>query len=809
MFSSWHSKCPIEKLLAQDETLKEGLNLPIQIIEKDQAYLIRMPRINELGGYTFLKLAVSSYLFYTSGTLGLIKDGKLEWCKANDSGFTCRYTTTKGELWLGLINNQGIRVYENYDALRQNIFYSILDGNIITNIYKDRQGGLWIMTVEDGVFYAPDENIVSYNATNGLSEDFVKTFTLKNDSLLIIGLWRGDIIEVDHEKGEIKKLQPSPYNAAYNYDLYYDNEFEKLIGGDMGSLLKEGKWSQMLGPFYETERRFGLRKVSSRKHNGHVLLSNRTNTLLANLNTEKITKTTDAFYINSTRHLDANFDNQGNIWISRVDGLWQWTGDSLVRPEYEHPYFYERIEAVEFMSNGDFVLGTKGNGIIIWDGKENLVTITSYEGLTADMIENVFIDEEDQIWVGTLNGLNKVTYLSSGNFKIKQYSKKHGLPGNEITKVRRQGETIWVATTKGLCRMEDEGENLTTSTPLLTEFVVNGTAQALSPFYDLDPDDKNINLSYLAIDYKAGGDILYRYKLKNTSAWEYTKSTSLNFPNMSPGNYELEIQTQNEDGYWSESLVQSFRINPPFWKKLWFLLLVMLAILGLGYFTYSRRLISIQKEHEVKDQLIELERSALQAQMNPHFIFNVLNSIQNAVTQNEKDQAALLLAKFSKLIRATLNNARAEKISLEEEIAYIESYLYLEKVRHKRGFDYNVTHDNDIDPYDTTIPPMLVQPYVENAIKHGLKNVEKGVIGVNYSTEQNYLVISVTDNGHGFQKDTLKNKEYNSVGMAITQRRLELLADQKDKDKMVTVHHLKASDGRVIGTKIMIRVKTT
>ncbi len=230
-------------------------------------------------------------------------------------------------------------------------------------------------------------------------------------------------------------------------------------------------------------------------------------------------------------------------------------------------------------------------------------------------------------------------------------------------------------------------------------------------------------------------------------------------------------------------------------------------LIELSFFNYALNLSNLQYRESLISEKNDLERSALQAQMNPHFIFNVLNSIQSAITQNEKKHAGHLLAKFSKLIRATLNNARARKISLEEEIAYLESYLYLEKVRHKRGFDYNVTHDNDIDPYDTTIPPMLVQPYVENAIKHGLKNVEKGVIGVNYSTEQNYLVISVTDNGHGFQKDTLKNKEYNSVGMAITQRRLELLADQKDKDKMVTVHHLKASDGRVIGTKIMIRVK--
>jgi LytS/YehU family sensor histidine kinase len=229
------------------------------------------------------------------------------------------------------------------------------------------------------------------------------------------------------------------------------------------------------------------------------------------------------------------------------------------------------------------------------------------------------------------------------------------------------------------------------------------------------------------------------------------------------------------------------------------------------YLGFRFLLNSSRRSALARARISELERSALQAQMNPHFIFNSLNSIQSYIANNENDKANRFLAKFSRLIRANLNNSIAGKISLEEEIEAVTHYLELEKMRFKEKFDYDITLDEDIDPRQIHLPPMLIQPYLENAIIHGLSQTRtQGKISLYYLQIGKYLVVTVTDNGIGIeQSKKLKEGQqslHKSVGMTITQKRLEML-DEGNHDQKVKVEDVKDRKGQVIGTKVEVRIR--
>ena len=205
-------------------------------------------------------------------------------------------------------------------------------------------------------------------------------------------------------------------------------------------------------------------------------------------------------------------------------------------------------------------------------------------------------------------------------------------------------------------------------------------------------------------------------------------------------------------------------------------------------------------------KLTELEMQALKAQINPHFVFNCLNSIKGFIFEKDFKQADKYLDKFSDLMRSTIDNSDASIISLQSEMNYLDNYLQLEKLRFEEKFDYRIEVDKDINKEKIFVPAMLLQPYVENAIRHGMRFLEnkKGHINISASTENNYLICKIDDNGIGREKAAaLKSKmhiEYQSRGMNISRRRAELYKiEQEVVDK-------KDADGNSTGTTIIVKI---
>ncbi|WP_306642265.1 sensor histidine kinase [Sanyastnella coralliicola] len=244
-------------------------------------------------------------------------------------------------------------------------------------------------------------------------------------------------------------------------------------------------------------------------------------------------------------------------------------------------------------------------------------------------------------------------------------------------------------------------------------------------------------------------------------------------------------------------------------------ILISVIAVAIIYFAFRFFLNRSRKNAVLEAKLAHLERSALQAQMNPHFIFNSLNSIQSYIANEENEKANRFLAKFSRLVRSMLNHARSQKITLEEEIESLRLYMELEKMRFKDKFDFDIVIDEDIDPTDIILPPLLIQPYLENAIIHGLAQTRsQGQIRLYYIMDGKYLLATVTDNGIGYETSKrLKQQQgvktlHKSVGMTITQKRLEML-DEGNTDKKVTIQEVKDRQGEVLGTKVDVKIRVS
>ena len=271
---------------------------------------------------------------------------------------------------------------------------------------------------------------------------------------------------------------------------------------------------------------------------------------------------------------------------------------------------------------------------------------------------------------------------------------------------------------------------------------------------------------------------------------------------------QYKYQTKQKDNQIlllsQENQLQSLRLNQ---NRL--ILFTVIAIVVLAVLIFY--LILRQNRIRSKEQVSEFKQKLLRSQMNPHFIFNSLTSVQNLILKQDGIKASVYLSRFSDLVRSILNNSLKEYITLEEEIGTIENYLELQKIRFPDKFDYSVEVDEKINPENLQIPPMFAQPFIENSIEHGFKDkTTRGHIEVNYELVNGSLIYSVTDDGIGREKaqEILKkqNKDHKSLATSITQERIRVLNKRLKNKICMKIIDLKNDEGMAIGTKVVFDI---
>jgi sensor histidine kinase YesM len=332
-----------------------------------------------------------------------------------------------------------------------------------------------------------------------------------------------------------------------------------------------------------------------------------------------------------------------------------------------------------------------------------------------------------------------------------------------------------------------------------------------------------LTFEFFGVNLSNPDAVRYRWKLEGFDEQWSPPSTerSILYSNLNPGNYRFLVKACNEDQEWSkQAYVVEFSIATPFWYQWWFILLSIGSGIYAVYFIVRKRVQHIQQvaseaqnKLQLEKELVELEQKALRLQMNPHFIFNAMNSIQSQIGIGKDKEARYYLAKFSRLMRQILDHSRSTTIALQAEIATLENYLLIEQFCNGDRFDYEISVPENLEIDFIQIPPMILQPFVENAIKHGFRQLEetgrRGNIEIHFQEYKGYLECVVMDNGIGRKRAATLNQNsqdsmHISAALSITKERLELLGEVSSKNPIEIIDLEK--DGKAQGTKVIVRI---
>lgn len=749
-------------------------------------------------------LAPGQYFLKIADEIWYVKNGNVQWQHHFPQVIDHACLMANGQLWLGLYGQQGLKIYPSVEAFRNAGASAWLPGESVSYFLEDREGGIWIATNKNGVFYTPADALRVYDKGTGLPDENVTALSIKNDRALFIGLGNGNIWQLDWQQETWNQL-PSLFPAhEFIQDLHYDRQTNRFwAANSILYFFQQDRWLRKDVKYHGQQLSFGKR-ITESPDGKRLWVSGHIGFMGLDL-PQAAPENTRIGYDQRTYIVQEDY--AGRVWVGRPKGLFEWKNDALEERQILHPAFSLRVEDIALMPDSSLVIATKGGGIVFWKDAQ-FEQLTTDQGLCADMLECLHVDAQGVVWAGTLNGLNRISG-SWGKRRVGQITVSHGLPSNEINRIRTSGTTVWVATSKGLARFSSKKYNPFSPRPILESVLANNRAVDLSQAVRLRPNQNNLSINFLALNFKMNGQIRYRYRMDG-GPWTQTPNRAVNYAELPPGKRLFEVQAQNEDGVWSESTALGFLIEPPWWATWWARSGAFIAAFLLIFGLYKFRTGQLKKENKIQRQMAELERAALQAQMNPHFIFNCLNSIQNFILQNEKEAAILYLGRFASLIRSTLNASVAGKIMLEEEVQLLNNYLELEKLRFKNRFSFTVEIAEDLDRFETMIPPLLVQPYVENAVLHGISGrTSGGIVSVLFSKKANWLVVSIQDNGAGPDPANTRDsspKTHKSFGMTITKKRLELLAAGKEKSR-VNIKTRYDENGGVAGTEVIICIE--
>ncbi len=435
----------------------------------------------------------------------------------------------------------------------------------------------------------------------------------------------------------------------------------------------------------------------------------------------------------------------------------------------DFPIANGRIEGIAETTEGNIVFAT-GDGLHVYSKKnDNIVRISQIDGLPTDELIYGFKKlKNEKFALGIENGIVKVD-------------------ADELLRVRISKKMA------------------------ISSIIVNGKLRtSLENEIVLNKDETDLTIKFSDLSFTDHQKTYYRYKFKNENHWsDLGHNAEITFNRLNPGNYNLIIQTGNHSKQWKkETLDITIIVQPPFYKSKGFLFLIGVLLLILIFVMNRYLLLRQKKESAYRQKIKESEMQTLRAQMNPHFMFNTLNSINSYIIENKTETASEYLTKFSKLMRNILEYSKEEMIPLYKELQALKLYIELESARLENSFDYTFIIDKELKSNELIkVPPLILQPFVENAIWHGLNHkLESGNLIIAAQVVGNRLSIKIEDDGIGRKAaKEIKHKQTNhkSFGIEITRQRIEMLYEENS----VEIVDLFNTEGIALGTQVIITLK--
>ncbi|WP_345241744.1 two-component regulator propeller domain-containing protein [Nibrella saemangeumensis] len=713
------------------------------------------------------------------------------------------YKDRSGILWVG--TNKGITKVEQHGLQFRTYQFmpdatnSRLPENNIEPAYIDRSGVIWLSNSPGpGGLYrfdAVQDKLTRYEARptdpHGLIHNFITGDAILEDHTGILWVGAGETLHaLDRQTGRFTR-----YPVGTFFWLIREDIFGKIwIDGNGISSLdrKTGKF---------THYRHNPKDSTSLGDNGvGALLTSRTGDIwVGGMGISRLNQVTGKF----TRYLPNLTHPAGHL------------NDLLISAFYED-------------SHGIIWIGTQHGGLNRFDPKTQLFTaFTTHDGLPSNQIRGMTGDSAGHLWLTTDRGLCRFNTTTK---VCRNFDESDGLREDDFhfgSVQYRHGKLILHGHNGFSVFYPDSlRDNIPAPPVYITGFSVFDKPHPVDTRpIELGYQENFFSFEFAALSYRSVQKNQYAYQLEGVDPqWVYSGTRrSASYTDIAPGTYTFRVKGSNSDGVWSEKGTSvTLIIHPPWWRTWWFTALIVALVVSLIATGFHYRVEQIRREEvrKTKDveqkaqfskKLSEMEMQALRAQMNPHFIFNSLNSINRFIMKNEAEAASDYLSKFSKLIRLILQNSNAPGVTLENELNALQLYLELESLRFEKKFSFQIHCASGVELAYLEIPPLLIQPYVENAIWHGLMHKQgSGHIDISVACERDWLLCTVQDDGIGRQRAAeLKSQSVTrnkSLGMTITAHRLALLNQGAERQTAVEVVDLVDSLGEPCGTRVQLKI---
>ncbi|MGH2667231.1 sensor histidine kinase [Flavobacterium sp.] len=729
-----------------------------------------------------------------------------------------------GLMWF--CTNQGIIVcsWNDTEIEYKNTY---LPNEYITKIIKDKNDNFWFSTLRNGVFVMPNIYIKKLQLPGNISH--VTTMATVDQSRLVFGTPNGKIGLFDSNTFQTTlfsllsdtKVSQIIYNHPFK-TLFISQESQSYLWNLKNNTIRKNPYftaskkmaitqnNSLLNACYDRvsimQNPFGKASVSSDKIQfGKPVFS--TKEILFPVHDIRMKRAYTCFY---------NAESNTN-YVGFVDDLIAF--DSKNKPtviRYKNqPVFAIDIEET---NDGTLWISTFKDGILGIRNKKVAFSFTTANGLLSNQTGKLKSDK-NQLWITTEQGI-QVLNTKTGAFK--NITKNDGLESYSISDIEILGNHVYLSSNKGIFIIEKVKSFKSPLTPKIyfTGVQIQEKDTLLQSGYQLTFDKNAIKISFNSNGFQTSESIRYQYRLigLNNKWLPLEKGTDfVLYSSLPPGNFIFQVEAINQSGITSAPISMNIVVGTPFWQKWWFYVALSLSLVLLVWLYFKSRLRRFEKEKRIELEKAETDKELLfsqlenlRSQMNPHFIFNALNSIQEYIVTNEKETASAFLVKFSRLIRIYLEHSRESEVQLEEELKALRLYLELEKDRFEDALEYSIVVDKQIDFFTTKIPSLFIQPYIENALKHGLlhkKNNRKLDVSFLLNENKDSITCIITDNGIGRKAaEALNNKRahlHKSFATNANQKRVELINKTRPKKTSVEVEDL-YDDDNPIGTRVSI-----
>lgn len=701
----------------------------------------------------------------------------------------------------------------------------------LKTVYKDLEGNIWIGTDGFGILKYTGDQFETYTIDDGLTSEIVMDIKEDLSGNLFFATYGSGVIKLNMKNNSITTIEEGLLNLTVWSILVLENN-DVLIGTSSGiNVLSNGKISP-----YKLNDSLPWPRVSN------MFLDSEQKLWIGTKDGILVVKNDSVFPLpyklkNELKEAKSFTEVGGKVWISSNTGLFSYKHlDQSVEhfSTVNHTLPEDYVFCLAHDLKGNIWLGTE-NGVFEFDPTNKSYKQISLSNQVSSNIVNFILNEDEKhIWLGTDNGLfslDLVHWQKSDSVIIKKFNEHDGVVGQECNQnavFQDSKNQIWFGTNGGLVKYDPSQGKATYSQ--IENIHINDVASnfesvmdriAIDSSFDYNQfkyTENRLSFRFAAIYHQNPEKILYSYKLEGSdNDWSPpTRENYVTYANLSPGDYKFTVRAKLKNGDWSKNQASfQFKIQRPFWLSWWFILLTLLIISALTYFL----ILQIQKERKRKKQLNEiqnrakilgLEQQTLNAHMNRHFIFNALNSIQYYINTQDRKMANMYLSNFAALVRKNLDSAQQESIYLKDELERLRLYMNLEQMRFKDRFDFEIDVEKKLDIDHMLVPSMILQPFVENSIMHGiLPSENKGLIGISILTNNNDLSFEIKDNGIGIETSIFQKEggtsHHVSNGMKITKQRMELLNKITHQNYQVDgPRQITDENGKAMGTSVLI-----